>query len=365
MPRTMPPLARLAGSLLLSLNLSAADWTISTLAGTGQPGHRGEGGPAAQAEVADPFGVVRGPDGAIWFCEYTTGRIRRITPDGRLTTFAGAKGPGYGGDGASAEFAQFKLPAELRFDAAGNLFVADMGNHAIRRIDARTRVVTTIAGTPGQRGYAGDGGPATAALLNSPHSIQFDRHGDLYLCDVSNHVIRRVDARTGGISTFAGTGKPGPTPDGAPIAGTPLNNPRAIEFDRDGNLWLATREGNQVFKLDLVTGLIHHVAGNGATGFTGHGGPAREAALSGPKGLAIDAAGNAWLADTESHSVRMIDAQTGRLELIAGTGKKGDGPDGDPLACAMNRLHGIFVDADGSILIGDSEAHRVRRLHRR
>ena len=138
-----------------------------------------------------------------------------------------------------------------------------------------------------------------------------------------------------------------------------------MDFDPQGNLWLATREGNQVFKLDLKEGKIYHIAGTGKKGFTGHGGPAKEATLSGPKGIALDAEGNAWLADTESHSVRMVEAKTGKLLLMAGTGQKGDGPDGDPLKCAMARLHGIFVDKDGSVYIGDSEAHRVRVMKKK
>jgi streptogramin lyase len=125
-----------------------------------------------------------------------------------------------------------------------------------------------------------------------------------------------------------------------------------------------TREGNQVLKFDLKAGKIHLMAGTGKKGFTGNGGPAKKATLSGPKGIALDAAGNAWLADTESHSVRMIDAKTGNIELIAGTGEKGNGPDGDPLRCKMARPHGIMVDADGSVFIGDSESHRVRVLRR-
>ena len=129
-------------------------------------------------------------------------------------------------------------------------------------------------------------------------------------------------------------------------------------------MWLVTREGNQVFKFDLKAGVIRHVAGTGESGFTGNGGPAKIATLSGPKGIALDAAGNAWLADTESHTVRMINASTGNIELIAGTGEKGNGSDGDPLRCAMNRLHGIFVDTDGAIFIGDSEAHRIRVLRK-
>ena len=323
-----------------------------------------DGGPAAAAQLNDPYGLVRGPDGALWFCEHNGQRIRRIAPDGTLTTVAGTGLKGYTGDGGPAREATFNLPHELRFDAAGNIFVADMANQVIRRIDALTRIITTIADT-GKKGYTGDGGPATQATLDSPHSIQFGPDGSLYICDVANHAIRTVNPRTGLIRTLAGTGKPGPTPDGSPIAGTPLNNPRSLDVDRDGNLWLVTRNGNQVLKLDLKAGVIRHIAGTGEAGFTGNGGPAKLARLSSPKGIALDAAGNAWLDDTESHTVRMINAATGRIELIAGTGAKGDGPDGEPLKCAMNRPHGVFVDADGSVFIGDSEAHRIRVLRRK
>jgi DNA-binding beta-propeller fold protein YncE len=258
----------------------------------------------------------------------------------------------------------FNLPHEIRFDRQGNLFIVDMMNHVVRRVDAKTQVISVFAGT-GTAGYSGDGGPANQAQLNQPHSIQFDRQGDLYICDIRNHVIRKVDMKTLTISTFAGTGKPGKTPDGSSISGTPLNGPRSVDFDAAGNLWLATREGNQVFRFDLAKQKIHHVAGTGEKGFSGNGGPAKLAKLSGPKGIAIDAEGNVWLADTESHSVRMIEAATGNLLLMAGTGEKGDGPDGDPLRCKLARLHGIFVDQDGSVFIGDSEAHRVRVLRKR
>ena len=222
----------------------------------------------------------------------------------------------------------------------------------------RDRIAELAGG--GGAGYGGDGGPAAQAKLRNPHSIQFDPAGDLFICDIGNHVIRKVAMKSGVITTFAGTGKAGPTPDGAPIAGTPLNGPRSIDFDAEGNLWLATREGNQVFKFDLKAGKILHVAGTGKKGFTGHGGPAKAATLSGPKGIAVAPNGNVYLADTESHSVRMIDLKKGTLELIAGTGTPGDGPEGDPLKCKLARLHGIFVDKDGAIFIGDSEAHRVR-----
>lgn len=360
----MKPLVSLVLCAALVAVSSASTWTISTVAGTGVRGFSGDGGPATAAEINDPFGVVRGPDGALWFCEYGGQRIRKIARDGTISTIAGTGAVGYTGDGGPALQATFNKPHEIRFDAAGNVFIADMVNQAIRRIDAKTGIITTFAGNR-TKGYSGDGGPAHQAALNNPHSIQFGPDGHLYICDIGNHVIRRVDMRTGIISTYAGTGKAGDTPDGAPIAGTPLRGPRSLDFDRQGNLWLATREGNQVFRFNLKAGTIHHVAGTGKPGFTGNGGPAKLATLSGPKGIAIDAEGNVWLADTESHSVRMINARTGNLELMAGTGKKGNGGDGDPLQCAMARLHGIFVDTDGAVYIGDSEAHKVRVMRRK
>lgn len=356
--------ASLLLALALTLRATAAEWTIETFAGTGVQGFGGDGGPATQAQMDNPFGVIRGPDGAIWYCEYTGQRVRKVTPDGVIHTIAGNGQKGYSGDGGPALQASFNLPHEIRFDAKGDLYIVDMSNHAVRKVDLKSGIITTIAGT-GKAGHSGDGGPASEALLNKPHSIQFGPDGHLYICDIGNHVIRRVDLSTGIISRYAGTGEAGPTPDGAPIEGTPLRGPRSIDFDKDGNLWLCTREGNQVFKFDVKAGKILHIAGTGKNGFTGNGGPAVEATLKGPKGIAIDAEGNAWLADTESHSVRMVEAKTGRLLLMAGTGEKGDGPDGDPLQCKMARLHGIYVDADGSVFIGDSEAHRVRVMRRK
>ncbi|MBI5775643.1 MAG: SMP-30/gluconolactonase/LRE family protein [Verrucomicrobia bacterium] len=361
LPTAVPCLLALA---LAAISASAAQWTVSTYAGTGERGFSGDGGPATAAKLNDPFGVIRGPDGNIWFCEYGGQRVRKVTADGKIHTVAGGGKTGYEGDGGPALQAAFNKPHEIRFDRAGNLFIVDMVNHAVRRVDAKTQVITTFAGT-GQPGYSGDGGPANKAQLKQPHSIQFGPDGSLYICDIGNNVIRRVDMKTGVISTFAGTGKPGDTPDTAPIKGTPLKGPRSLDFDAAGNLWLATREGNQVFKFDLKAGKIFHVAGTGKKGFTGNGGPAKLATLSGPKGIAVAPDGNVWLADTESHSVRMIDVKKGTLELIAGTGEKGDGPDGDPLKCKMARLHGLFVDKDGSVFIGDSEAHRVRVLRRK
>ncbi|MBC8003276.1 MAG: hypothetical protein H7X97_11885 [Opitutaceae bacterium] len=338
-------------------------WRISTFAGNGTAGHSGDSGPATNAQLNNPFGIVRGPDGAIYFCEYDGNVVRRVDARGVITTVAGSGKKGYSGDGGPAIDATFNQPHEIRFDQGGNLFIVDMLNSCIRRVDAKTKVITTVAGT-GQSGYSGDGGPARMATFNQPHSIQFDPQENLFVCDVRNHVIRRIDGKSGMITTIVGTGKPGPTPDGDFFSTAPLNGPRTIDFGPDGNLWVALREGNQVYRLDLKAGTIHHVAGTGKKGFDGNGSPAKGATLSGPKGLAIAPIGDIYLVDTESHSIRMIEAKTGLLRLIAGTGVKGDGPDGDPLQCKLARPHGIWADADGAIFIGDSENHRIRVLRK-
>ena len=244
--------------LLLALPLGGrAEWTVENIAGTGSRGFGGDGGPAATAVLNDPFGMARAPDGSLWFCEYGGHRLRRIAPDGTISTVAGTGERGFYGDGGPALAARLDKPHELRFDAAGDCYFTDMANHVIRRVERRTGLISTVAGTGGKRGYAGDGGPATSALLGQPHSLQFGPDGHLYLCDTGNHVVRRVDGRTGIITTVAGTGVAGPTPGGSPLAGTPLRGPRAIDFDAQGRLWLATREGNQVFRIDLQAGLIH------------------------------------------------------------------------------------------------------------
>jgi streptogramin lyase len=361
-PKSSLPSCTLAIAFITATLMTVSARDIRTFAGTGVKGFSGDGGPADKAQVNNPFGIARGPDGSMYICDTDNHRVRKVTKDGMITTVAGTGTKGYSGDGGPALAAQLNEPYEVRFDAAGNLFFVERMNHVVRRVDAKSGVISTVAGT-GVEGYSGDGGPGVKAQMKQPHSIAFDTAGDLFICDILNHRLRKVDMKTGVISTIAGTGEKKPTPDGAKFNSTPLNGPRALDFDSTGNLWLALREGNAVFRLDMKAGTIHHVAGTGKSGFTGNGGPARNATLSGPKGVSIGPDGNVYLADTESHSVRMIDLKKGTLELIAGTGEKGDGPEGDPLACRMNRPHGVFVVRDGSIFVGDSETHRVRVIH--
>ena len=333
--------------------------TVTTIAGTGAKGFSGDGGPATAAKLDNPYGISRGPDGALYICDSDNHRIRRVTADGIMETYAGSAERGYKGDGGPATKAALNLPYEMAWDKEGNLFFVEMANNIVRRVDGKTHVIGTAAGT-GKPGFSGDGGPAQQAQFNQPHSLAFDPAGDLYVCDIANFRIRKIDMKTGTISTWSGTGAKSTAADGSPIAGSPLNGPRALAFAPDGKCWLALREGNALLLLDPQANTLKRVAGTGKSGFAGNGGPALQATLAGPKCLALDSAGNLYLADTESHSVRYIDAKTGTIEVLVGNGKKGDGPDGDPLTCQLNRPHGVFVDNDGSILIGDSENHRVR-----
>jgi len=349
-------------TLLLTLSLLAPltrAATITTYAGTGKPGYSGDNAPADKAQLNNPYGLTKGPDDALFICDVDNHIIRRIDKTGHITTVAGTPGKkGYAGDNGPATAALMNEPYEARFDAAGNLYVVERMNHVVRKIDTKTQIITTIAGT-GKPGFAGDNGPATSAQFNQPHALQFDPAGDLYICDIANHRIRKINMKTQTIQTFAGTGERKPTPDNAPLKNTPLAGPRAIDFGSNGDLYIALREGNAIYKLEMKTQTLHHIAGTGKPGFTPDKSPAQTTALNGPKGLSIAKSGNIYLADTESHTIRMINPKTNTIERIAGTGQKGDGPEGDPIKCKLTRPHGIFVDKDGTIYIGDSESHRV------
>ncbi len=341
---------------------------ITTLAGTGKPGLAADGDPADRASINNPFGLVIGPDGALYWADFGSNRVLRLDLRTKtISVIAGSGTKGHSGDGASAKAAQLSAPHEVRFDSKGNIYVAERDSHVVRYIDMKSGLINTAAGT-GISGYGGDGGPANQAQLAQPHSIALDRADNVYICDIMNHRVRRIDAKTGMISTFAGTGDPAPTPDDAPLAGTPTRGPRSIDIAPDGTMYLILREGNKVFRIDPAHTRLEHIAGTGELGYSGDGGPAISAKfgapgnpLNGPKGVTYAADQSLYISDTENHVIRRIDLRQGTVSTVAGSGQRGDGPDGDPLGCKLARPHGVFIQGR-TIYIGDSENHRIRLL---
>lgn len=335
---------------------------VTTVAGNGKDVPGSADGHALNTPSSQPFGISYGPDGALYVCEVGSHLIRRIDlSSGEAKTVAGTGKKGYSGDGGPANQAQLNEPYEVRFDKQGNMLFVEMQNHVVRKVDQKTGIISTIAGT-GVAGFSGDGGPADEAQMNQPHSIVLDDRDRLFICDIRNHRIRMVDPETGVISTFAGTGDKTQTPDGASFDGTPLNGPRALDFDGDHSLFLALREGNAIFRMDLKSRTYHHLAGTGKSGYSGDGQPGRNAQLAGPKGVSLSKSGDLYFADTESHTVRVLRARTGIVETVIGDGKPGDGPDGQARKCRLNRPHGVYVSPDGWLYVGDSNNHRVRRI---
>ena len=335
---------------------------IETVAGTGQRSNSGDSGPALTSNVGDPFGVDIGLDGALYITEVANHRIRRFNPKNNLlTTVAGCGVVGYSGDGGAATKAKLNEPYEVRFDQYGNMVFVEMNNHLIRRVDARTGKISTVAGT-GQPGYSGDGGPAIKATMKNPHSIALDDNGNIFVADIGNHRIRRIDIHTGVIESIAGNGERTLPKENQSAKGTPILGPRALFID-ESTIWIALREGHSVWQLDMQRGTLHHVAGTGAKGYTGDGGPARDATFNGPKGIAIGSQGHVYVVDTENQAIRKIDTKTGLISTVAGNGQQGGSGDGGPaIKAQLARPHGICVGADGTIYIGDTLNHRVRKI---
>ncbi|HSP69886.1 MAG TPA: hypothetical protein VLN48_19320 [Bryobacteraceae bacterium] len=357
-------------ALTMTAGIPSFAATVTTLIGTGKPGF-------SDTEVNNPYGLAIGPDGELYFCDLDNSRIRKIhLVTRRITTVAGNGQKGYQGDGGPATAASLNMPHELLFDPKGDLYIAERDNHVIRRIDMKTGIISTAAGT-GVRGFAGDGGPGVRAQFNQPHSIVLDRDGSMLICDIGNHRIRRLHLDTGIIETYAGTGETRETPEGAGVKGTPVTGPRTIARAANGDLYLALREGNAIYRIDARTQAYHRLAGTGELGFSGDGGPALQAKfggsatgnaarLAGPKGLALGSGSgpendSLYVADTESHAIRKINLKTGVISTVLGTGQIGDGPESDPLQCKLNRPHSVLF-ANGVLYVGDSEAHRIRIL---
>jgi sugar lactone lactonase YvrE len=333
--------------------------SIETFAGVGVGSFAGDGGPARRAALREPSGVAVGRDGAVYVA--ADGRVRRIGPDGMISTVAGTGTLGSSGDGGAAVLAQIGVAGRygntgMAVDPDGALYVPDIYGHRVRRI-APGGTITTIAGT-GIAGDSGDGGPAVAAALIVPRGLAVDDRGDLFIADAGRHRVRRVDA-TGTITTLAGSGVSGSGGDGGPATAAQLDAPEALALDRSGNLFIADTGNNRVRRVAL-DGSITTVAGNGAFGFSGDGGKATAARLALPRGLVTDPRGLLYIADSDNNRVRRVDA-AGTITTVAGTGAAGFSGDGGPATQArLDGPDGVALDGAGRLFIADAGNHRVR-----
>jgi len=338
---------------------------ITTAVGTGEKGFAGDGGPAAKALLNGPFDVVFDAAGNLFFSDTFNNRIRKVDArSGVITTVAGSGEKGYSGDGGPATRAALNEPYGVVVDRAGNLYIADRLNRRVRRIDAASGVITTVAGN-GEAAYGGDGGPAAREGLAEPNGLAFGP-GErlLYITDVADNRVRVVDLATSKIMTFAGTGAAEHSGDGGPATKAGTFGARAVKVGPDGTVYILERQGSRLRAVDPVTGIIATIAGTTARGYGGDGGPALAAVFDAPKEMAIDRDGNLLIVDTENHAIRHIDRTTGIVSNIAG-GQHGPGGDGGAATAAgLDRPHGAVVGPDGAIYIGDTNNHRIRKVVR-
>ena len=332
---------------------------IQTYVGTGEAGYAGDGGLALQATCSEPFMCDFDSAGNLFYTEAKNHIVRRVDKStGVVTTVAGTGESGYSGDGGPATQATMQEPYSLQVDGNGDIYIVDRLNAVVRKVDAATGIITTVAGT-GEVGYSGDGGPGDQAMLREPNDCFLDGKGGLLIADIQDQRIRRLDLISGMISTFAGNGDKERSGDGKPALESSFLGSRAVCMDSKGNTYIAEREGNGVRKID-ASGIMSTVAGTGERGYEGDGGPALTATWGSPKALRCDAQDNVVVVDTENHAIRVIHADSGIVTTIAGGRLGGEGDGGPATEAAMDRPHGCGIDIDGNIFVADSNNHRVR-----
>lgn len=324
---------------------SAAAWRADIIAGTGEPGYSGDGSSATTAQLNNPFDLALSPDGSIVFSDTFNHCLRRIdSRTGVITTLCGTGHKGDAGDGGPAERAQLNEPYGIVIDRAGQVFFADRLNRRVRVIDT-TGTVRTLAGT-GIAEDSGDGGPADKAGLVEPNGLALDPdQRRLFVADVAGHRVRVVDLSTRIITTFAGTGEAKHDGDGGPATRAAIFGARAVAFAPDGSLYVMERQGSCIRRIH--NGIIETIAGTGEFGYAGDGGDARHAVFDRPKEMAVGADGSLYVVDTENNAIRRID---GRSRIIT------------TIATGLARPHGAVVEPGGSVLVGDSEHHQIKRL---
>jgi sugar lactone lactonase YvrE len=400
----------------MTMATALRSWSISTLAGNGEPGCAGDEGVAARASLNEPKGLALDADGNVFIADSENHVIRKIDrATGRISTVAGVidhergslGGPAsepasetdedpfadvsqtatqkytqqadlsgtvrylingsavqkrFGGDGGPARHARLNFPTAVAVDGEGNLFIADTMNHRVRRVDATTGKIFTLAGT-GQARFSGDGGPADQAALNEPAALALDGRR-LLIADQSNHRVRVVDLATGQIATFAGTGSAGYEGDGLPAEKASLSGPSGLVV-YDGVLYVADTFNGRIRAIDLSTGLITTAVGDGGEYRFQSPDEPPSMSLSRPSGLTFDAQGWLYVTDSDSHLVRCWNRERGTIVRVAGCGVPSYGGDGGPaLQAALSYPFGIVAAPDGALFVADTFNHRIRRLWR-
>ena len=400
--------------MLASRSVTIPSGCIGTIAGNGESGHAGDDGSAIEACLNEPKGLAWRPDGILYIADAENHVIRKVDlASGLITTVAGRPEKGnetggpagtqapaededpfadppagkadkfvqlsdlsgtvryvvgtgrsgrFGGDGGPAVQATLNFPGAVAVDRQGHLYIADTMNHRVRKVDAASGVISTIAGT-GQHRFSGDGGPAIAAALNEPAALAVDERGNLYIADQSNNRVRKVDVSTGLIATVAGTGDTGYTGDGMPAIEAGISGPSGLAIGPDGDLYVADTFSGRIRRVDPATGIISTVAGDGGE-YRFSGLPNEfSTSLSRPYGIALDAAGNLLITDSDSHLIRRWDRRKKIITRLAGSGQAGFGGDGgDPLSGSLNYPFGVLVDGAGNVYIADTFNHRIRMI---
>ena len=376
--------------------IDAQTQEMTVIAGTGEQGYNGDHIAATAAQLNQPTGLAVDTAGDLYIADTQNQAVRKVSAaTGIITTVAGVPGSGLKGngnvtDGIAATAEYLAQPVSVAFDAAGNLYIADEGNGRVRVVSAATALITTFAGgvpmtcDPVCLPFNGDNIPATSAVLPAPAGIAFDSHGNLYIADHVQQLVRKVSASTGLITTVAGNTVPGYTGDNIPATSAELNFADcigdcislavpAVAVDSSGDVYVADIGNGRVRKISAATGLITTVAGNGTPGYNGDGIPAAAAEISYPAGLALDAAGNFYIADVDNNRIRMVSAKTGLITTLAGTGWAANNGDGAPatdaelsypMALAVDSSRNLYVwnGADGAILRVDATTGRTKRI---
>lgn len=353
-PHLIVAVAVVGAALALAAPAGAATNFIFSLAGTSVPGFAGDGSAAVDAQLSFPAGVAVAADGAIVVADQNNQRIRRIDPSGVITTIAGTGTYGFAGDGGPATSANFKAPSSVAIAQNGDIYVADQSNNRVRRF-APGGTITTVAGD-GTAAYGGDGGPATAAQLNNPIGVALGPDGSLFIGDLGNNRVRRVSP-AGTITTVAGTGVRSSTGDGGPATAATLDNPNGLAVRTDGSVLVADQGGHRVRSF-TPGGTIKGFAGTGVAGTGGDGGPATAALLDTPASLALAADGSVLIGDALADRVRRV-SKAGVITTVAGGGP-GLGDGGPATSARLFAPYGLAVTGDGGFVIGDAAQHRVR-----